>query len=84
VLKTLSSPTAEPVMLDQLLEERYVPEPLAQMARVTRHRRPRVVVTGISVLAPKNFGKTRSPAKAGLRRLRALTRRRCRHASAAR
>jgi len=54
----LTSPQLEPVMLDQLFEERYIPEqdlvpkPLLQMARVARHRRPRVVVTGISALAP--------------------------------
>ena len=42
----------EPVMLDQLFEERYLPDPLVQMARASRHRRPRVVITGISVLAP--------------------------------
>lgn len=45
-------------MLDQLFEERYlqeqefVPKPLLEMARLSRHRRPRVVVTGISALAP--------------------------------
>ncbi|MEP7290731.1 MAG: beta-ketoacyl synthase N-terminal-like domain-containing protein, partial [Chloroflexota bacterium] len=39
-------------MLDQLFEERYLPEPLAQMARASRQRRPRVVITGISALAP--------------------------------
>lgn len=50
--RTLPTSSIEPVMLDQLFEERYVPEPLAQMARVTRHRRPRVVISGISALAP--------------------------------
>lgn len=45
-------------MLDQLFEERYLaeetllPKPLVEMARSTRHRRPRVVITGISALAP--------------------------------
>lgn len=52
MLRTLPSTSIEPVMLDQLFEERYIPEPLAQMARATRHRRPRVVITGISVLSP--------------------------------
>jgi 3-oxoacyl-[acyl-carrier-protein] synthase II len=71
VLKTLSSPTIESVMLDQLLEEQYVPEPLTQMARVTRHRRPRVVVTGISVLAPngntiKEFWQNTLAGKGGI------------------
>ncbi len=50
--KTLSPTLIEPVMLDQRFEERYVPEPLAQMARAARHRRTRVVVTGISALSP--------------------------------
>ena len=39
-------------MLDQLFEERYLPEPLVQMVRATRQRRPRVVITGMGVLAP--------------------------------
>jgi beta-ketoacyl-acyl-carrier-protein synthase II len=45
-------------MLDQLFEERYmleqdlVPNPLLQMARASRHRRPRIVITGMSVLSP--------------------------------
>lgn len=39
-------------MLDQLFEDRYLPEPLVQMARASRQRRPRVVITGISALAP--------------------------------
>lgn len=39
-------------MLDQLFDERYLPEPLVQMARVSRPRRPRVVITGMSVLSP--------------------------------
>jgi beta-ketoacyl-acyl-carrier-protein synthase II len=45
-------------MLDQLFEERYLaeetllPKPLVEMARSSRHRRPRVVITGISALAP--------------------------------
>lgn len=43
-------------MLDQLFEDRYLPEPLVQMVRSTRPRRPRVVITGMSVLAPN--GKT--------------------------
>ncbi len=45
-------------MLDQLFEERYlleqelVPKPFLHMARGARPRRPRVVVTGMGVLAP--------------------------------
>jgi beta-ketoacyl-acyl-carrier-protein synthase II len=45
-------------MLDQLFEERYLvqdtllPKPLVQMARVSRPRRPRVVITGIGILSP--------------------------------
>lgn len=45
-------------MLDQLFEERYlpgqeyVPEPLLQMVRAARQRRPRVVITGIGVISP--------------------------------
>ncbi len=39
-------------MLDQLFEERYLPEPLVQMARTARPRRPRVVITGLGVVAP--------------------------------
>lgn len=52
MLRTLPASTLEPVMLDQLFEERYIPEPLAQMARATRQRKPRVVITGIGVLSP--------------------------------
>ena len=52
MIRTLPSPTIEPVMLDQLFEERHMPEPLVQMVRATRHRRPRVVITGVSALAP--------------------------------
>lgn len=50
--RTIPSPTIEPVMLDQMFEERYITEPFVQMARAARHRRPRVVVTGMGVLAP--------------------------------
>lgn len=39
-------------MLDQIFEERYLPDPLAQMARVSRTRRPRVVITGLGILSP--------------------------------
>lgn len=52
LIRTLPPPLREPVMLDQLFEERYLPEPLVQMARVSRHRRPRVVITGLSALSP--------------------------------
>ncbi len=52
MLRTLPASTLEPAMLDQLFEERYIPEPLAQMARATRQRKPRVVITGIGVLSP--------------------------------
>ena len=52
LIRTLPPPLREPVMLDQLFEERYLPEPLVQMARVARQRRPRVVITGISALSP--------------------------------
>lgn len=51
MLRNLAQPTIEPVMLDQLFEERFLPEPLAQMARMSQHRRPRIVITGISALA---------------------------------
>lgn len=50
--RTLPATVIEPVMLDQRFEERYVPEPLAQMARAARRRRPRVVITGLSALSP--------------------------------
>lgn len=56
MIRTLPTPVREPVMLDQLFEERYLPEPLAQMARVSRHRRPRVVITGIGILSPNGNG----------------------------
>ncbi|MDL1898181.1 hypothetical protein FBQ82_18170, partial [Anaerolineae bacterium CFX7] len=52
VLRTFPATVIEPVMLDQRFEERYVPEPLAQMARAARQRRPRVVITGLSALSP--------------------------------
>lgn len=71
MLRTLPSPTVEPVMLDQLFEERYMPEPFVQMVRAARHRRPRVVVTGISALAPngntvKEFWANTLAGKSGL------------------
>ncbi|HZQ11076.1 MAG TPA: beta-ketoacyl-ACP synthase II [Anaerolineae bacterium] len=48
----LPQPVIQPVMFDQLFEERFLPQPFAEMAFVTRPRRPRVVITGISVLSP--------------------------------
>lgn len=56
LIRTLPPPRIEPVMLDQLFEERFLPEPLVQMARVSRNRRPRIVITGMGVLSPN--GKT--------------------------
>jgi len=64
-------------MLDQLFEERYlqgqeyVPEPLLQMARAARQRRPRVVITGIGVISPngntvKEFWQNTLDGKSGI------------------
>ncbi len=69
---TPPQPVLEPVMYDQLFEERYFPEPLVQMARATRHRRPRVVITGVGVLAPNGntvpeFWENTLAGKSGIR-----------------
>lgn len=52
MIRDLPPQVLEPLAVPDLFEQGMVPEPLAQMARVTWHRRPRVVVTGISVLTP--------------------------------
>lgn len=52
MIRTFSPPFDEPVMLDQLFEERYLPEPLVQMTRAARSRRPRIVISGLAVLSP--------------------------------
>lgn len=53
MIRTLNLGAAiEPVMMDQLFEERFRTDPLVQMARAARPRRPRVVITGMAVLAP--------------------------------
>ncbi len=74
VIRTLPPPLREPVMLDQLFEERYLPEPLVQMVRASRQRRPRVVITGISALSPngntvKEFWQNTLDGKSGIAKI---------------
>lgn len=58
MLHELVTPVRERIGLDRLFEEDvspehfYAPAPLEQLARAARHRRPRVVITGMGILAP--------------------------------
>ena len=48
-LTSLLTPTP---VLDEWETDEFRPEPLLEMAHATRRRRPRVVITGLSALAP--------------------------------
>lgn len=52
MIRDFPTPVLEPLAVSDLYQETFVPEPLAQMARAARHRRPRVVITGIAVISP--------------------------------
>ncbi|MGB8644673.1 MAG: beta-ketoacyl-ACP synthase II [Anaerolineae bacterium] len=49
---SLGSTIAPDPILDRWEQDDYRPEPLNEFAPLTRHRRPRVVITGIGVIAP--------------------------------